>query len=76
MKRSMSWTLYCLAKHPEHQEKVREEARRVLKALKYEDLKDLKYTQWFIKEAICLYPPCPVFREASREIEIGGIKGG
>ena len=75
---AMSWTLYCLAKHPEHQEKVREEVRRVLngrQSLVYEDLKDLKYTQWCIKEAMRLYPPVFLFfREASREIEVEGIK--
>ena len=74
----MSWTLYCLAKHPEHQEKVRKEVRRVLngrETLEYEDLKELKYTQWCIKEAMRLYPPVIlIFREASREIEINGIK--
>ena len=74
----MSWTLYCLAKHPQHQEKVREEVRRVLngrESLEYEDLKELKYTQWCIKEAMRLYPPVIlIFREASRDMEIDGIK--
>ena len=56
----MCWTLYCLAKYPEHQEKVREEVRSVLmgrEQLEYDDLKELKYTQWCIKEAMRLYPP-------------------
>ena len=56
----MCWTLYCLAKHPEHQDKVREEVRNVLMGrdwLEYDDLKELKYTQWCIKEAMRLYPP-------------------
>ncbi|CAI8014174.1 Cytochrome P450 4B1 [Geodia barretti] len=74
----MSWTLYCLAKHPQHQEKVHEEVRRVLngrESLEYEDLKELKYTQWCIKEAMRLYPPVIlIFREASRDMEIDGIK--
>ena len=74
----MSWTLYCLAKHPEHQEKVREEVRRVLNGrefLEYEDLKDLKYTQWCIKEAMRIYPPVfLIFRETSREIDVEGRK--
>ena len=43
----MSWTLYCLAQHPEHQDKIREEVRSVLMGrewLEYDDLKELNYT--------------------------------
>ena len=72
----MSWTLYLLAKHPEHQEKVREEVRSVLMGrewLEYDDLKDLKYTQWCIKEAMRLYPPVfIIFRETGQDLEIEG----
>ena len=72
----MSWTLYCLAQHPEHQEKVRDEVRSVLAGrdcLEYDDLKELKYTQWCIKEAMRLYPPVfIIFREASRDLEVDG----
>ena len=74
----MCWTLYCLAQHQEHQEKVRNEVRKVLAGrdkLEYDDLKELKYTQWCIKESMRLYPPVfIIFREASKEIEIGGHK--
>lgn len=74
----ISWTLYCLAKHPEHQDKVRDEVRRVLNGrdqLEYEDLKELQYTQWCIKEAMRLYPPVfLLFRETSEEIEVDGRK--
>ena len=72
------WTLYCLAKYPEHQDKVREEVRNVLagrECLEYDDLKDLKYTQWCIKEAMRLYPPVfTIFRETQSEIELDGHK--
>ena len=72
----MSWSLYCLAKYPEHQEKVREEVRSVLMGrdrLEYEDLKDLKYTSWCIKEAMRLYPPVyEVYRQSSKDIELDG----
>ena len=68
------WTLYCLAKHPEHQEKVREEVRSVLmgrECLEYDDLKELKYTQWCIKEAMRLYPPVPeVYRQVSKDVTL------
>ena len=73
----MSWTLYCLAKYPEHQEKVREEVRNVLMGrewLEYEDLKGLNYTHWCIKEAMRLYPPVlELSRELSKDMEIGGV---
>ena len=72
----MCWTLYCLAKHPEHQVKIREEVTNILMGrewLEYDDLKDLKYTQWCIKEALRLYPPVFVFfRESSEDIEFDG----
>ena len=73
----ISWTLYCLAKHPEHQAKVREEVRSVLMGrewLEYEDLKDLQYTQWAIKEAMRLYPPVfLILREAGTDIVVNGV---
>lgn len=72
----ISWTLYCLAKYPEHQAKVREEVKSVLmgrEQLEYDDLKDLKYTQWCIKEALRLYPPAiQVYRRSSKDIELDG----
>eukprot|EP00731_Ephydatia_muelleri_P013295 Em0007g605a len=58
------WTLYLLAKHPEQQEKCRDEIRTVLDGrshLEFADLPKLQYTHWCIKEAMRLYPP--VFQE-------------
>ncbi|XP_064404149.1 cytochrome P450 4F6-like [Halichondria panicea] len=72
----MCWTLYCLAKHPEAQEKVREEVRSVLQGrdtLDYDDLKELKYTQWAIKEAMRLYPPVFfIFRQSDGNLVLDG----
>ena len=72
----ISWTLYCLAKYSEHQAKVREEVQNVLMGrdrLEYDDLKDLKYTQWCIKEAMRLYPPVfQVYRRCSEDMELDG----
>ena len=72
----MSWTLYCLAQHPEHQDKIREEVRSVLmgrKWLEYDDLKELNYTTWCIKEAMRLYPPVfDLFRVTTEDIELDG----
>ena len=70
----MCWTLYCLAQHPEHQQKVREEVGSVLAGrqnLTYDDLKELKYTQCCIKEAMRLYPPVNmIFRQLDQDLEI------
>ena len=72
---AMSWTLYCLARHPQHQDKVREEVRNILKGrewLEYEDLKLLNYTMWCIKEAMRLYPPVvSFFRKSVEDIQVG-----
>ena len=74
---AMSWTLYCLAQHPQHQDMIREEVRSILKGrewLEYEDLKQLNYTSWCIKEAIRLHPPAfGIFRKTTEEIEAGDL---
>ena len=73
----ISWALYCLAKYPEHQEKIREEVKNVLMGrdwLEYDDLKDLKYTLWCIKEAMRLYPPViETNRLLSGDTELDGV---
>lgn len=73
----MSWTLYCLAQHPEHQDKVREEVRNVLMGrewLEYDDLKELKYTSWCIKEAMRLYPPVfYFFRKTTDDVQLNDL---
>jgi cytochrome P450 len=73
---SLSWTLYCLALCPEHQDKIREEVKGVLKErewLEYDDLKALEYTTWCIKEALRLYPPVmDIARCTTEDTEIDG----
>ena len=73
---ALSWALFLLAKHPKHQDKVREEVKAVLDGrdrLEYEDLKELKYTQWCIKETLRLYPPVyQIFRVADCDFELDG----
>ncbi|KAL5509313.1 hypothetical protein EMCRGX_G004655 [Ephydatia muelleri] len=72
----ISWTLYLLAKHPEHQEKCRDEIRTVLDGrnhLEFADLPKLQYTHWCIKEAMRLYPPVQhIYRNANEDILLQG----
>ena len=72
---AISWTLYCLAQYPEHQDKVREEVRSILKGrewLKFDDLSYLNYTMWWMKEAMRFYPPVfSFYRKTTKEVEIG-----
>ncbi|XP_069835576.1 cytochrome P450 4B1-like isoform X2 [Dendropsophus ebraccatus] len=68
----ISWLLYVLAQHPEHQEKCREEIREVLgdrDTVEWEDLGKIPYTTMCIKESLRLYPPVPgVGRKLSKPI--------
>ncbi|KAL5509302.1 hypothetical protein EMCRGX_G004644 [Ephydatia muelleri] len=70
------WTLYLLAKHPEQQEKCRDEIRTVLDGrshLEFADLPKLQYTHWCIKEAMRLYPPVfQVFRDLGEDMMLQG----
>ncbi|KAM9330161.1 cytochrome P450 4B1-like [Gastrophryne carolinensis] len=58
----VAWTLYCMAQHPEHQQRCRQEVREVLgdrKTLEWEDLSRLPYTTMCIKESLRMHPPVP-----------------
>ena len=70
------WALYNLAKHPEHQEKCREEVDAIFDqkgAIEWEDLKSLVYLKNCIKESLRLFPPVPgVGRTLAQPTEIDG----
>ena len=72
----IAWTLYNLAKHPEHQEKCREEVDAIFDqkgAIEWEDLKSLVYLKYCIKESLRLFPPVPIIgRCLDKDSEVDG----
>ncbi|KAG8517323.1 Docosahexaenoic acid omega-hydroxylase CYP4F3 [Galemys pyrenaicus] len=61
----LSWILYNLAKHPEYQERCREEVQMLLKdretkELEWDDLAHLPFMTMCIKESLRLHPPVTV----------------
>ncbi|XP_068395930.1 taurochenodeoxycholic 6 alpha-hydroxylase-like isoform X4 [Eschrichtius robustus] len=68
----ISWILYALASHPEHQQRCREEIQSLLgdgASITWDHLDKMPYTTMCIKEALRLYPPVPVIsRDMSKPI--------
>ena len=71
----LTWTMYCLAKYPDMQDQCRAE---VLKAIGErhlvldDDIYDMKYTSWFVKETLRHHSPLvEFFRIVSADTMIG-----
>uniref|UniRef100_A0A8D0VIY1 Docosahexaenoic acid omega-hydroxylase CYP4F3-like n=1 Tax=Sus scrofa TaxID=9823 RepID=A0A8D0VIY1_PIG len=60
----LSWVLYNLAKHPEYQERCRQEVQELLrdrepKEIEWDELAQLPFLTMCIKESLRLHPPVP-----------------
>ncbi|XP_006163830.1 cytochrome P450 4A11 isoform X2 [Tupaia chinensis] len=68
----ISWVLYALATHREHQQRCREEIQSLLgdgTSISWDHLDQMPYTTMCIKEALRLYPPVPVVgRDLSKPV--------
>ncbi|XP_052020687.1 cytochrome P450 4F4 isoform X10 [Apodemus sylvaticus] len=61
----LSWILYNLARHPEYQERCRQEVRELLRnrestEIEWDDLAQLPFLTMCIKESLRLHPPVTV----------------
>lgn len=74
---TLSWAWMLLSQHPQVRTQLKAELDRVLqgRAATFEDLPQLSYTNWVIKETMRLYPTVTdVSREATEDCEIGGYR--
>ncbi|HEY0933001.1 MAG TPA: cytochrome P450 [Trebonia sp.] len=74
---TIAWACYLLARHPEAQLRLQEEADRVLAGQDagYETLAALPYTRAVITEALRLYSPVWILpRRALADVELGGYR--
>ncbi|XP_023309756.1 probable cytochrome P450 4d14 [Anoplophora glabripennis] len=76
---SMTFILYCLAHHPEVQEKAYQEQKllfggNVAPEITIRDLQDMKYLEAVIKETMRMYSPAPfIARKIEEELEWNGM---
>ncbi|KAM5232311.1 LOW QUALITY PROTEIN: cytochrome P450 4F3-like [Hipposideros larvatus] len=68
----LSWVLYNLAKHPEYQERCRQEVQELLRdreppEIEWDDLAQLPFLTMCIKESLRLHPPARVISRRCTE---------
>ncbi|XP_004761175.2 cytochrome P450 4F6 isoform X3 [Mustela putorius furo] len=68
----LSWVLYNLAKHPEYQERCRQEVQELLRdrepqEIEWDDLAQLPFLTMCIKESLRLHPPVTVIARRSTQ---------
>jgi cytochrome P450 len=67
--------MYALAKHPEWQDRLRQEASTLPKNASLDDLSSMTQCESVFKEALRLYQPLPtIVRRALVDVEIHGIR--
>ncbi|XP_047387540.1 leukotriene-B4 omega-hydroxylase 3 isoform X4 [Sciurus carolinensis] len=72
----LSWVLYNLARHPEYQERCRQEVRELLrdrdpKEIEWDDLAQLPFLTMCIKESMRLHPPVTVIsRRCTQDVAL------
>ncbi len=74
---ALTWTLSLLLSHPEHEERARDEVRRVLgdRAASAEDLVHLPWLGAIAKEGLRLYPPIwLIVRVAQEDVQLGELR--
>lgn len=75
---SIMYTLYCIANHPEVQQRLLEELKGIyyddfLRTTTQEDLQKMAYLEMVIKETLRVYPSVPfIGRELPEDVEICG----
>lgn len=73
---TLTTMLYCLARNPGWQDKLREDAQALPDAqLRHADLAGCERTEWVMKESLRMYPPLTsIPRKAARDCEFGGFQ--
>jgi cytochrome P450 len=72
---TLTYTWYLLSEHPEVEQRLHEEVDEVIDDGRptTEDIRELEYTEWVIKEAMRLYPPVyTIFRQPREPVDVGG----
>ncbi|XP_072033186.1 uncharacterized protein [Amphiura filiformis] len=73
---AISWMLYNMARHPEYQQRCRNEVDKLLDKksvdeIEWEDLNKLPYLTMCLKESLRLHPPVPIInRKVDRQINL------
>ena len=67
---TLNWVWYLIAKHPDIEERLLQEARQVLpgvSAVSADSINSMQYTQQTLEEALRLYPPVWLFTRRSHD---------